>query len=152
MKCPIDKDNLTLSLLFMMYLKSQNSYYNAYLKDHNISAQQLPILFKLLDHGYVYQKDISKHLQIDNGQLTRILRKLEDNQYIKRIEDNDNRRQNKISLTDKGQKIAEELRDEGIKREEEIIRNSGYTREEIIDFTLKLIENSEKYNKENIEL
>ncbi|MBE6487873.1 MAG: MarR family transcriptional regulator [Methanosphaera stadtmanae] len=150
MECPIDKDNLTLSLLFMMYLKSQNSYYGAYLKDHKLSVQSVPIFLKLLNHGYVYQKDISKHLQIDNGQLTRVLRKLEDNGYIKRTEDNDNRRQNKISLTPKGEEIAMDLRDEGVKREKEILKNSQITREEMIDFTLRLLENSQKYNQENI--
>jgi len=150
MECPIDKDNLTLSLLFMMYLKSQNSYYGAYLKDHKLSVQSVPIFLKLLNHGYVYQKDISKHLQIDNGQLTRVLRKLEDNGYIKRTEDNDNRRQNKISLTPKGEEIAMDLRDEGVKREKEILKNSQITREEMIDFTLRLLENSQKYNQDNI--
>ncbi len=150
MKCPIDKDNLTLSLLFMMYLKSQNSYYSAYLKDHKLSVQSVPIFMKLLNHGYVYQKDISKHLQIDNGQLTRLLRKLEDNEYIKRTEDDNNRRQNKISLTQKGEEIAIDLRDEGIKRENEILKNSQITREEMINFTLRLLENSQKYNQENI--
>lgn len=150
MKCPIDKDNLTLSLLFMMYLKSQNSYYSAYLKDHKLSVQSVPIFMKLLNHGYVYQKDISKHLQIDNGQLTRLLRKLEDNEYIKRTEDDNNRRQNKISLTPKGEEIAIDLRDEGIKRENEILKNSQITREEMINFTLRLLENSQKYNQENI--
>jgi DNA-binding MarR family transcriptional regulator len=150
MECPIDKDNLTLSLLFMMYLKSQNSYYGAYLKDHKLSVQSVPIFLKLLNHGYVYQKDISKHLQIDNGQLTRVLRKLEDNGYIKRTEDDDNRRQNKISLTPKGEEIAMDLRDEGVKREKEILKNSQITREEMIDFTLRLLENSQKYNQENI--
>jgi DNA-binding MarR family transcriptional regulator len=150
MECPIDKDNLTLSLLFMMYLKSQNSYYGAYLKDHKLSVQSVPIFLKLLNHGYVYQKDISKHLQIDNGQLTRVLRKLEDNGYIKRTEDDDNRRQNKISLTPKGEEIAMDLRDEGVKREKEILKNSQITREEMIDFTLRLLENSQKYNQDNI--
>jgi DNA-binding MarR family transcriptional regulator len=133
-----------------MYLKSQNSYYGAYLKDHKLSVQSVPIFLKLLNHGYVYQKDISKHLQIDNGQLTRVLRKLEDNGYIKRTEDNDNRRQNKISLTPKGEEIAMDLRDEGVKREKEILKNSQITREEMIDFTLRLLENSQKYNQENI--
>ncbi|RAP52209.1 MAG: hypothetical protein BZ133_01625 [Methanosphaera sp. SHI613] len=150
MNCPIDKENLSLTFLFTMYLKSQNQYYKHFFKDIEVTVQQYPILLKLLNHGYVYQKDISRDLHIDNALLTRNLRKLEDNGYIMRIEDNDNRRQNKISLTDKGIELANQIRDAGIKREEEIIKNSAYSRDELLDLLLELIENSDKYNKEKI--
>jgi DNA-binding MarR family transcriptional regulator len=150
MNCPIDKENLSLTFLFTMYLKSQNQYYKHFFKDIEVTVPQYPILLKLLNHGYVYQKDISRDLHIDNALLTRNLRKLEDNGYIMRIEDNDNRRQNKISLTDKGIELANQIRDAGIKREEEIIKNSAYSRDELLDLLLELIENSDKYNKEKI--
>lgn len=150
MNCPIDKENLSLSFLFMMYLKSQNQYYKYYFKDAEVSVQQYPILLKLLNHGYVYQKDISRDLHIDNALLTRSLRKLEDNGYIMRKEDNDNRRQNKISLTPNGIELSQQIRDEGIKRDEEIIKNSNYSREDLLNLLLELLENSDKYNQEKI--
>lgn len=150
MNCPIDKENVSLSLLFMLFLKSQNIYYKKYLKDTGISLQQLPILLKLLNHDYIYQKDISKDLQIDNALLTRNIRKLEDNGYIIRIEDNDNRRQNKISLTEKGLNFTKTIRDEGMERENIIINNSKHTREELITLLLDLIETSNKLSENNI--
>ena len=150
MNCPIDKENLSLAFIFTMYLKSQNQYYKYYFKDVDVTIQHYPILLKLLNHGYVYQKDISRDLHIDNALLTRNLRKLEDNGYIMRKEDNDNRRQNKISLTPKGIELAEQIRDEGIKRDEQIIKNSGYSREDLLDLLMELLENSDDYNKEKI--
>ena len=94
MKCPIDKENISLSFLFTLFLKSQNSYYKHYLKNEEINLQQIPILLKLLNHNYIYQKDIAIDLKIDNGLLTRNIRKLEDLGYVNREEDNENRRQN----------------------------------------------------------
>ena len=147
MNCPIDKENISLSFLFMLYLKYQNQYYKKYLNDTGVTIQQLPILLKLLNHDYIYQKDISKDLHIDNALLTRNLRKLEDNGYIIRLEDNDNRRQNKISLTIKGITLAKKIKNLGIEREEEIIKNSKYSREELINLFLELIENSKLYDE-----
>lgn len=146
MICPIDKENLSLTFLFMLFFKSQNSYYKHLLKDKNVTIQQIPILMKLSNHEYVYQKDISRDLRIDNALLTRSLRKLEDNNYIQRTEDDDNRRQNKISLTYEGKVLAKTLLDKGIEREEEIMKNSNFTREELIELLLQLLENSKEFN------
>ncbi|MEE1116815.1 MarR family transcriptional regulator [Methanosphaera sp.] len=148
MKCPIDKENISLSFLFTLFLKSQNSYYKHYLKNEEINLQQIPILLKLLNHNYIYQKDIAIDLKIDNGLLTRNIRKLEDLGYVNREEDNENRRQNKISLTDKGRDFTIKLRKVGIKREEEIMKNVSITREELIDLFLEILNNSKEYNEE----
>ena len=75
-----------------MFLKSQKNYFNHYLKNEEITINHIPILLKLLNHEYVYPKEKSHDLQIDNALLTRNLRKLEDLGYILRVEDNDKRR------------------------------------------------------------
>ena len=150
MKCPIDKENLSLSLLFSMFLKSQKYYFNYYLKDEEISIQHIPIITKLLDHDYIYQKDISRDLQIDNGYLTRNLRKLEDLGFIIREEDDDNRRQNKISLTDEGKNLAIKIKNEANRREETIIENTSISRDELINIFLEILENSKEFNNNSM--
>lgn len=150
MKCPIDKENVSLALLFSIFLKSQKNYFKQYLKNEEISINHIPILLKLLNHEYIYQKDISHDLQMDNGLLTRNLRKLEDLGYILRIEDNDNRRQNKISLTSKGKILAEKIKNESNQRDKIIIDNTSITREELINILLELLDNSSKYNEKTM--
>lgn len=150
MKCPIDKENISLSFLFMLFLKSQNNYYKYYLKDNEITLQQIPILMKVLDHEYIHQKNIATDLKMDNGLLTRNIRKLEDLGYIIRTEDNDNRRQNKISLTEQGKTLAKELKNEGIKREEQILKNTSISRDELIEILLEILENSKEFNNNNM--
>lgn len=147
MKCPIDEENISLSFLFTIFLKSQHQYYKHYLKDQEITIQQIPVLLKLLNHEYIYQKDIANDLKIDNGLLTRNIRKLEDQGYVTRKEDNENRRQNKISLTPKGRKFTTKIRDKGIQREEEIMKNTTITRQELIKIFLEIIDNSKEYNE-----
>lgn len=150
MKCPIDKENISLSFLFAIFLKSQNSYYKYYLRDTEINLQQIPILLKLLNHDYIYQKDIASDLRMDNGLVTRNIRKLEDLKYVDRQEDDENRRQNKISLTDKGRSFTIKLRDEGLKREEEIMKNVSISREELVELLLEILDNSRDFNEENM--
>lgn len=150
MKCPIDEENISLSFLFHMFLKSEHNYYKYVLKDEEITIQQIPILLKLLNHEYIYQKDIAQDLKMDNGLVTRNIRKLEDLEYVNRMEDNENRRQNKISLTDKGRKWTNNIRNEGIRREEEIMENTSISREKLIKLFLEILENSKEFNQKNI--
>jgi len=148
MQCPIDKENISLTFLCSLFLKSQNSFYKHYLEKEEINIQQIPILLKLLNHDYIYQKEIASDLHMDGGLVTRNIRKLEDLGYVNRQEDNENRRQNKISLTDKGRTFTKKLRDEGIKRENEILNYCSTSREEFIEIFLEIIESSNGYNKE----
>jgi len=150
MKCPIDEENVSLSFLFTLFLKSQNTYYKYYLKDQELSLQQIPILLKLLNHEYIYQKNIATDLKMDNGLVTRNIRKLEDLGYVNRQEDNENRRQNKISLTEKGKTFAKKIRNEGIKREEKIMKNTSISRGQLIKQLLEILENSKEFNYKNM--
>lgn len=150
MKCPIDEENISLSFLLVLFLKYEQNYYKHILNDEEITIQQIPILLKLLNHEYIYQKDIVQDLKMDNGLVTRNIRKLEDLEYVNRKEDNENRRQNKISLTDKGRQWTNKIRDEGIQREEEIIENTSISREKLIKIFLEILDNSKEFNNKNI--
>ena len=103
-----------------------------------------------MKYSNIYQKEIGADLKMDNGLVTRNIRRLEDLGYVNRREDNENRRQNKISLTEKGRKFTVKLRDEGIEREENIIKNTSISREELIDIFLEILENSKEFNQENM--
>ncbi len=150
MESPIDKENVSLTFLCTMFLKSQNSFYKQHIEDKEIHIQQIPILLKLLNHKYIYQKEIITDLKMDGGLVTRNIRKLEDLGYVRRQEDNENRRQNKISLTSKGRLFTKKLRDEGIRHENEILKNCSTSREEFIEIFLEIIESSKEYNKSNM--
>ncbi|MCI5867618.1 MAG: MarR family winged helix-turn-helix transcriptional regulator [Methanosphaera sp.] len=146
-ECTRDKDNLSLSFLFSAFLKNKKIYFNKALKEHNITIAQMPVLISLLKFDdYVYQKNLVKSLYIDTTLVTRYLRILENEKLIKRIEDYENRRQNKIKLTDKGRKLATNSYQELLEYENTVI-DDVISRDDIMDILISIIENQDKINK-----
>ena len=147
MEYSFKKENLSMTFLFSIYIKLQNNAYNKLLENTGIHIKQAMILLILKNKEYVYQKEISEILNMNGRLLTRYIRKLEDHQYIERIEDDENRRQNKIRITKKGNELANLLKKEEREREEAIMEHSPISREELIDYLLKIIEISKEYDE-----
>ncbi|WP_455644808.1 MarR family winged helix-turn-helix transcriptional regulator [Methanosphaera sp.] len=150
MNCHFDKDT-PISFLFLMFFKSHTNYFNNQLKKEEITMKHVPILMELNGRGFVHQKEIAKDLKMDNGLLTRNLRTLEDKQLIERVEDDENRRQNKIRLTQKGTKLIKKINEETLQRENEILKNSNCSREELYPILITLLEKSMEFNENNID-
>ncbi|WP_069593087.1 MarR family winged helix-turn-helix transcriptional regulator [Methanosphaera sp. WGK6] len=146
MNCHFDKYT-SVTFLFLMLFKSQLNYFNNQLKDKEIAMKDIPILMELNGRGFVHQKDIAKDLKMDNGLLTRNLRTLEDKQLIERVEDDKNRRQNKIRLTHDGTNLIRKINEGILQRENEILKNSNSSREEIYPFLITLLEKSIEFMK-----
>ena len=69
----------------------------------------------------------------------RSIKKLEDKGLVKRQIDENNRRQNKISLTEKGEEILEKSTDILHDWEESVILDEGYISKEMLQKILKEI-------------
>ena len=142
--------DLSISFLLKLYLKYQHVYFKRFVDDLDITVSHVPIIIMLHNHDYIYQKDLADVYKIDNAALTRLLRKLEDEGYIIREEDDENRRQNKIKLSQKGTQLASIIHDETLKRENEIMKGVSVSREELISILREVIDNSIKFNEENL--
>ena len=70
---------------------------------------------------------------------------------ISRMQDEENRRRNKISLTDKGRDIVIQIQESVKEREEGIINNMPISLDELHDLLLKFIQESRKFNQEHID-
>ncbi len=143
-----DDKRVSLSLLFSIYIRLNHKYLSKKLKNSEVSSVMLlPILIECYDKDGIHQKNLNKHLNRDNALLTRQLRQLEDDGLINRKEDNENRRENIISLTEKGNKIARDQLKIQSEREEEIIKGSGISLVDLKAIMIYLIENSIEYNE-----
>ncbi len=143
-----DDKRVSLSLLFSIYIRLNHKYLSKKLKNSEVSSVMLlPILIECYDKDGIHQKNLNKHLNRDNALLTRQLRQLEDDGLINRREDNENRRENIISLTEKGSKIARDQLKIQSEREEEIIKGSGISLVDLKAIMIYLIENSIEYNE-----
>ena len=93
-----------ISIIYRAY----SAYLNHKLENLNLNQSQLHCLFEIKYNSEINQERIASHCNMNKGAVARSIRKLEDDGLIIRKIDNNNRRQNKISLTEKGEKCIEE--------------------------------------------
>lgn len=116
----LDASSLPIGKLIIMIARGQTTYLNHKLNDFGINSTQLHLLLEISSQNDLNQDKISSRCNIDKGAVARSIKKLEENGLVLRKIDDDNRRQNKISLTEKGKKILDEGIDLLIKFEDEV--------------------------------
>ena len=100
--------DLPLGRLVGMVSRSYYNYLNSKFKSLNINPTQLSFLFEIKCKKNINQHDLSTNCSIDKGAVARALRKLEKQGLVKREVDENNRRQNMLSLTEKGHETLEQ--------------------------------------------
>lgn len=103
------------------------------LSDYEISVAQLHLLFPLYKEEGIHQKDLCEIFKIDKGAVGRGLQKLEDNGFVERKDDPEDKRRNLIFLTEKSKKLKPEFISILDSIEEEA--KEGLSRGEIETFT-----------------
>ena len=104
----IDASALPVGKLITMIARAHNVYLNHHLEDLKINATQLHLLFEISHQNRINQKNIAGRCNIDKGAVARSIKKLEEKGLILRKIDDSNRRQNIISLTQKGDETLKE--------------------------------------------
>ena len=99
----IDAKCLHVSKLIVLIYRSQKIFFKKMLSELNINNTQLYILYEISNDPKINQEKIASRCNIDKGAIARSIKKLEDNGFIERTIDENNRRQNIISLTEKGE-------------------------------------------------
>lgn len=104
----IDAKALPIGKLISIIAKNQTIFLNRHLDNLDINATQLHLLFEISHQSDINQEKIAKRCCINKGAVARSIKKLEEKELIIRKIDDSNRRQNKISLTTKGEKTLKE--------------------------------------------
>ena len=100
----IDASSLPVGKLISMIARGHTIYLNQNLKDYDITAAQLHLMFEISHQKEINQEMIASRCNIDKGAVARSVKKLEANGLVERKVDDNNRRQNIITLTDKGER------------------------------------------------
>lgn len=132
-------------LISILYRKGQ-VFKNAKLKSINLTASEQPIINLLnLDDG-ISQDQISKYLEIDKALTARIIQSLLSKGFIEKIRDEDDKRINRIFLTDSGRELIPPLY-EVLGDWQDILTLNMTEEERSITYTclLKMVENVQKY-------
>ncbi|MDD7183775.1 MarR family transcriptional regulator [Peptostreptococcus anaerobius] len=96
-------------LISILYRKG-NIYKNMILEDFNITASEQPFLSSLFNEDGVSQEYLSSKLLLDKASTTRSLQSLIDKGYIKKKRDDNDKRINRIFLTEKSKSIEKEIK------------------------------------------
>ena len=104
----IDCSSIPISNLIAMIARGQSIYLNHRLGDLGINETQLHLLFEISHNENLNQERIATRCNINKGAVARSIKKLEDKGFVERTIDENNRRQNKVSLTLKGRKTLSE--------------------------------------------
>jgi len=96
-KCPDDYISRWFSVLHRLFL----SYIYDNLQDLNIGSRQIMFLVELYHQDGISQEELSRYLNIDEANTARAIKKLEQEGYVKRIKDPEDKRAYKLYLTEK---------------------------------------------------
>ncbi len=101
----MDATEIPIAKLFTIIAKNQTVYLNHHLDEFGINSSQLHFLFEISHQKEINQENIASRCSINKGAVARSIKKLEDKGLVERRIDDNNRRQNIISLTQDGEEI-----------------------------------------------
>ena len=134
-----DAKEIPVGNLLYMIGRGYSMYLNHNIAEFGINTTQLHLLFEISNQSDINQENIAKRCSINKGSVARAIKKLEDRGLVKREIDENNRRQNKLSLTPKGEDILEKSKRILDKWESEVILEKGYIEKELLQKILKEI-------------
>lgn len=135
----VEAAKLPIGKLINIISKSQTLYLNHKLEDFDINSTQLHLLFEISNQNNINQDKIASRCYINKGAVARSIKKLEEKHLIQREIDTENRRQNKVSLTPKGEKILKESIEILNEWENEVFCDNDLIKKEELQIVLKNI-------------
>ncbi|MBE6510890.1 MAG: MarR family transcriptional regulator [Methanobrevibacter sp.] len=98
----VDVNEMPVGKLIAILARAQATYFNHMLSEIGINDPQLHILFEINKDSKINQDKIASRCNTNKGAVARSIKKLEENGLVTRTIDENNRRQNIITLTQKG--------------------------------------------------
>jgi len=135
----VDSSCLPVGKLISMISRGHTLYVNHHLEGYGINATQLHLLFEISNQSSLNQEKIASRCNINKGAVARSIKKLEDKGLVIRQIDQNNRRQNKVSLTPKGDETLKEASKILRRWEDEVILDEGYVERDLLKKILKEI-------------
>ena len=135
----MDATQIPVGKLLYMIGKGYSVYVNRNLEEFGINTTQLHLLFEIAHESNINQEMIAARCNINKGAVARSIRKLEEKGLVKREIDENNRRQNRLSLTKDGEDML--IKACGVLRdwEDSVILDDGYIKKELLQKVLKEI-------------
>lgn len=134
-----EPSSLPVSKLIAMIARGFTIYVNHHLEKYDLNASQLLLLFEISNDCNINQDMIASRCNINKGTVARSIKKMEDKGLVIRQIDENNRRQNKVSLTQNGRETLSQAITVLDEWEDEVILEKGYIEKELLQKILKEI-------------
>ena len=102
MKLNKNPENLFLYHYIEELISDYGSYYQANLKSHDLTIKKYSVLLRIRFIGKSTQRELVELFKVSGAYMAKLLRKFEDENYILRVENPENRREKIVELTEKG--------------------------------------------------
>lgn len=135
----VDATTLPVAKLIALIGKGFTLYVNHHLEKYDLNVSQIHLLFEISNNSNMNQDKLALKCNINKGSAARSIKKLEDKGFVIRQIDENNRRQNKVSLTPKGKQTLKEAIIILDKWEDEVIVKKGFIEKEMLQKVLKEI-------------
>lgn len=107
--CEDDLEDIPLGIFASIIHRTRMMYLNNELKRFNVTSSQFIYLIGLYKKEGQTQEDLANHFFIDKGTVARGVKKLEDNGFICRRTDPENRRRYLLYLTEDGMALMPDI-------------------------------------------
>ena len=104
--------HLNSQLCFPLYAAARKvvNHYTPYLKPYHITYTQYIVLLALWESGSATVGDLCRRLYLDNGTMTPLLKKMEEEGYIARSRSRQDERVVTVTLTEAGWDLRQQVR------------------------------------------
>ncbi|HCL4447628.1 MarR family transcriptional regulator [Clostridium botulinum] len=117
------------------------------LKDSRFTHQQIMVIKLIAHNGQVNISQLCDEMSLAKGTVSGIVTRLESAGYVKKIKNENDKRNTYVTFSDKGLKFAKEFREEINKSFDKIFSN--FTDEEIMELRNNLIKVRNKIKGDN---
>ncbi len=139
----------TISRNLLRVARQAQTRVGSIIQKYNLTAAEQPFFMALRQNDGLTQEELTALVGVDKSMTTRVIKSLEAKGFIRREQDENDKRRNRIYKTEALTKIADPVLAELLKFNAELTR--GVCEDELADFmeTLnQLEENLAKYGKE----
>ncbi|HEX2925555.1 MAG TPA: MarR family transcriptional regulator [Ruminiclostridium sp.] len=133
----MEDENHSIGRWISILYRYRQSYINRKLESYNIGSGQHIVLMYLQNNGGVRQEEMSEYLKIDKGSIAKSVKKLEEEGYVKRLVDAEDKRAYKVYLTQKAQEVMPAVLEAIKSWEDAMVSELSNEEVEVIDDKLK---------------
>lgn len=140
-------DSFEIAMLIKEIYANTMGIVSENLKESGFTNQQIMVIKLIAHNGQVTISQLCDEMFLAKGTVSGIVKRLEEAGYVRKIKNEEDKRNTYVTFSDKGMEFAKKFRDDINKSFDEIFRN--FTEEEIVEVKSNLLKLRNKIKGED---